>query len=180
MHWEARRRQSLLDRRTARDNQQVGPAPHPGRCQHLSSLKRYNGAGPPALWQRAAALLYYWREQRDLETEQRHGHLGGGQSCFLWAAHSLYPVADSRFVQHNRWFWLDLLWMIVLFSSLNLNCQRYIWKKAFSSLIVPLNQCGRQCWPVSVTGPQRGSLGAQAGVFRHEPTQDDTRHTHPG
>lgn len=82
MHWEARRRQSLLDRRTARDKQQVGPALHPGRCQHLSFLKSFTTL--PS-WRRScwpAALLYYWREQRGLESEQRHRHLGVGSGLF--------------------------------------------------------------------------------------------------
>ncbi|TWW69319.1 hypothetical protein D4764_18G0001250 [Takifugu flavidus] len=37
MHWEARRRQSLLDRRTARDKQQVATGGPASRGQHAWS-----------------------------------------------------------------------------------------------------------------------------------------------
>lgn len=124
MHWEARRRQNLLDRRMARDKQQVGLVLHPGRCHHLSFLKGYNGAEPTVIsrW----LLLYFiieqnsedWKLSRDTDT------LAWGQSCFLWVARSLYPVADFQdLFKHKRWFRLDLLSMVALFSLLN---QRYI------------------------------------------------------
>lgn len=124
MHWEARRRQSLLDRRMARDKQQVGLALHPGKCQQLSFLKSYNGAELTAI-SLAAALLYYWTEQRSLETEQRHRHLSVGSELFP-VARSLYPVADFQdLFKHKRGFRLDSLCMVVLFSLLNLINQRY-------------------------------------------------------
>lgn len=103
MHWEARRRQSLLDRRTARDKQQVGPALHPGRCQHLSFLKSFTTL--PS-WRRSCwPLLYFiieesseaWNLSRDTDTS------AWGQGCFLWEARRLDPVADFQdLFKHKR------------------------------------------------------------------------------
>lgn len=102
MHWEARRRQSLLDRRTARDKRQVGLALRPGRCQHLSffeELQRRRADGDLAgrcstLLLKRAARPGIWAET---PTPRR-----GVRAVSCGKARRLYPVADFQDLLKHR------------------------------------------------------------------------------